>query len=274
MMGPRHIFGGRQQNALRPAWTAHSLTLVALLSLTPLVATAIHQRGASWLIVAATALMIIMFWQVLFALVRTRTLAFDGLATAISFALLAPAELTIWQLALSLSFGVILGQEIFGGRGRNFLNPAVVSLSFLTFSFPDLALYELQTMDAIAVLPGAILLLVSGIISWRIIIAAAIAFLAAAYLGGIGDPLPSLMTGSLAFALIFFVCDPIAAASSNGGRWVYGALFGGVAVLLGATTDNPAQPIIFAALLASLLSPLVDQGAIHANAWRRRWRNG
>lgn len=274
MMGVRHIFGGRQSNALRPAWTTQSLTFVVLAALMPLVATAIYQRGTSWLILLATTLMVILSWQVLFALVRTRTLAFDGVATAICFALLAPPQMTVWQLTLSLSFGIILGQEIFGGRGRNFLNPAVVSLSFLVFSFPNLALHELQPMDAIAVAPGAALLLLSGIISWRIIIAAIAAFLAAAYLGGITDPLPWLMTGSLAFTLIFFVCDPVAAASSNGGRWIYGALFGGVAILLGAAADVPVQAIIFAALLASLMAPLIDQGAIQANAWRRRWRNG
>jgi Na+-transporting NADH:ubiquinone oxidoreductase subunit B len=42
----------------------------------------------------------------------------------------------LWQVALGISFGVVLGKEVFGGTGKNFLNPALVGRAFLFFAYP------------------------------------------------------------------------------------------------------------------------------------------
>jgi Na+-transporting NADH:ubiquinone oxidoreductase subunit B len=42
----------------------------------------------------------------------------------------------LWQVALGISFGIVIGKEIFGGTGRNFLNPALTGRAFLYFAYP------------------------------------------------------------------------------------------------------------------------------------------
>jgi len=52
------------------------------------------------------------------------------------FTLTLPPSIPLWQVALGISFGVVIGKEIFGGTGKNFMNPALVGRAFLFFAFP------------------------------------------------------------------------------------------------------------------------------------------
>jgi Na+-transporting NADH:ubiquinone oxidoreductase subunit B len=52
------------------------------------------------------------------------------------YALILPATIPLWQVALGISFGVVIGKEVFGGTGKNFLNPALVGRAFLYFAYP------------------------------------------------------------------------------------------------------------------------------------------
>ncbi|MDR8471207.1 NADH:ubiquinone reductase (Na(+)-transporting) subunit B, partial [Acinetobacter baumannii] len=63
------------------------------------------------------------FWEVLFAIVRKHEINEGFFVTSILFALIVPPTLPLWQAALGISFGVVIAKEIFGGTGRNFLNP-------------------------------------------------------------------------------------------------------------------------------------------------------
>ena len=56
--------------------------------------------------------------------------------TSILFALIVPPELPLWQAALGITFGVVLAKEVFGGTGKNFLNPALAGRAFLFFAYP------------------------------------------------------------------------------------------------------------------------------------------
>ncbi len=56
--------------------------------------------------------------------------------TSILFALIVPPTLPLWRAALGISFGVVIAKEIFGGTGRNFLNPALAGRAFLFFAYP------------------------------------------------------------------------------------------------------------------------------------------
>jgi Na+-transporting NADH:ubiquinone oxidoreductase subunit B len=56
--------------------------------------------------------------------------------TSILFALTLPPDIPLWQVALGISFGVVIGKEVFGGTGKNFLNPALVGRAFLFFAYP------------------------------------------------------------------------------------------------------------------------------------------
>lgn len=76
------------------------------------------------------------FWEVLFSMVRKHEVNEGFFVTSILFALIVPPTLPLWQAALGITFGVVVAKEIFGGTGRNFLNPALAGRAFLFFAYP------------------------------------------------------------------------------------------------------------------------------------------
>lgn len=76
------------------------------------------------------------FWEVLFAVKRGHEVNEGFFVTSILFALICPPDLPLWQAALGISFGVVVGKEFFGGTGKNFLNPALTGRAFLYFAYP------------------------------------------------------------------------------------------------------------------------------------------
>ena len=76
------------------------------------------------------------FWEVLFAMKRGHEVNEGFFVTSILFALTLPPDLPLWQAALGISFGIVIGKEVFGGTGKNFLNPALTGRAFLYFAYP------------------------------------------------------------------------------------------------------------------------------------------
>lgn len=76
------------------------------------------------------------FWEVLFAVVRKHAISEGLFVSCMLFPLTLPPTIPLWQAALGISFGIVLGKEIFGGTGRNFLNPALTGRAFLYFAYP------------------------------------------------------------------------------------------------------------------------------------------
>ncbi len=147
------------------------------------------------------------FWEVLFAVVRKHEINEGFFVTSMLFPLILSPTTPLWQVALGISFGVVVGKEVFGGVGMNILNPALTARAFLFFAYPlnisgdavwvavdgatkATPLAQLQaggtfsTWDAfigfipgsigetstIAILIGAFILVLSGIGSWRIML--------------------------------------------------------------------------------------------------------
>jgi len=75
-------------------------------------------------------------WEVLFAGVRNHEINEGFFVTSLLYTLILPATIPLWQVAIGISFGVIIGKEVFGGTGKNFLNPARVGRAFLYFAYP------------------------------------------------------------------------------------------------------------------------------------------
>jgi len=75
-------------------------------------------------------------WEALFAVVRRHEINEGFLVTGMLFPLILPATIPLWQVALGISFGVVVGKEIFGGTGMNVLNPALVARAFCFFAYP------------------------------------------------------------------------------------------------------------------------------------------
>jgi len=74
-------------------------------------------------------------WEILFSVVRKHEVNEGFFVTALLFPLTLPADIPLWQVALATTFGVVVAKEIFGGTGRNFLNPALTCRAFLFFAY-------------------------------------------------------------------------------------------------------------------------------------------
>ena len=94
-------------------------------------------HGATWFVpIYAVTFIVGGFWEVLFASVRKHEVNEGFFVTSVLFALIVPPSIPLWQVALGISFGVVIGKEIFGGTGKNFLNPALTGRAFLFFAYP------------------------------------------------------------------------------------------------------------------------------------------
>jgi Na+-transporting NADH:ubiquinone oxidoreductase subunit B len=124
---------------------------------------------------------------------------------------------------------------------------------------------------------GAAILIVTGVGSWKIIVSV----FGGAWIMGYGfqliglNPymeLPAhyhLVIGGLAFGAVFMATDPVTAAHTERGKWIYGFLIGVLTVIIRVV--NPAYPegIMLAVLLMNVFAPLIDFYVVQANKKRR-----
>lgn len=74
--------------------------------------------------------------EVVFATVRKHEVNEGFLVSSMLYALIMPPNVPLWQVAIGIAFGVVIGKEVFGGTGKNFLNPALTGRAFLYFAYP------------------------------------------------------------------------------------------------------------------------------------------
>ncbi|GIU48088.1 MULTISPECIES: NADH:ubiquinone reductase (Na(+)-transporting) subunit B [Shewanella] len=135
--------GLQAQDALIAGFATPDVWQVSLFSLfgTELTAdsgiAALMWYGACWFLpIYAVTFAVGGFWEVLFASVRGHEVNEGFFVTSILFALTLPATIPLWMVALGITFGVVVAKEVFGGTGRNFLNPALAGRAFLFFAYP------------------------------------------------------------------------------------------------------------------------------------------
>ena len=262
-------------------------------------------------------------WEVLFSVVRKHDVNEGFFVSSILFALTLPPNIPLWQVALGISFCVVIGKEVFGGTGKNFLNPALTGRAFLYFAYPAamsgdavwtavdgfsgataLGHAALGGVEAIraagiswwqtffgfepgsmgetstfACMLGAAFLLYTRIANWRIMAGVLAGMVATStllnFIGSDSDVMYAmpwywhLTLGGFAFGTVYMATDPVSAAHTNTGRWIFGALIGFITVLIRVV--NPAFPegIMLAILFANIFAPLIDYGVIKANISRR-----
>lgn len=267
------------------------------------------------------------FWEGLFATIRGHEINEGFFVTSVLFALTMPPGVPLWQVALGITFGVVVAKEVFGGTGRNFLNPALAGRAFLYFAYPAamsgdavwtavdgfsgataLALAASGGLEAVhqagitwgaafigtiqgsmgetsalAILVGGAFILYTGVASWRIVAGVMVGMVATTLLfnliGSNTNPLFALpwywhlVLGGFAFGMIFMATDPVSAAGTDVGRWIFGILIGFMTILIRVV--NPAFPegIMLAILFANLFAPLIDYFVVRANVARRRARS-
>ncbi len=265
------------------------------------------------------------FWESLFSMIRRHEVNEGFLVTGMLFPLILPPNIPLWQVAVGISFGVVIGKEIFGGTGKNFLNPALTARAFLYFAYPaqisgdkvwvatdgfsratplgqvpadGIAALEatMSKMDAfigtipgsmgetstLACLIGAAILIATGIGSWRIMLSMTLSTVALGWLLHQADsstnamfamdPVWHLVLGGFAFGCVFMATDPVSAAFTEGGKWLYGTLIGVMTVLIRVV--NPAFPegVMLAILFGNVFAPVLDYLFVQANIRRRALR--
>jgi len=129
---------------------------------------------------------------------------------------------------------------------------------------------------------GAVFLILSGTASWRIMLGSLIGMIAAVLLLNVFGPEDNpmfhapwywhLVIGGWAFATVFLATDPVAAATTNPGRWGFGILVGMLTIIVRVTNPSLFQGGVFALLLASIFSPLFDYYVVERNIKRRQQR--
>jgi Na+-transporting NADH:ubiquinone oxidoreductase subunit B len=128
---------------------------------------------------------------------------------------------------------------------------------------------------------GAAFLVLTGVASWRVITGALLGLVGASLVGNVTAPdhlilsIPwywHLVLGGFAFGVAFIATDPVTGAMTNPGRWGFGLLVGALTVVIRCGNISYYEAMIFAILLASLFSPLIDYFVVQANIRRRRLR--
>lgn len=278
--------------------------------------------GLYFLPVYLVCMLVGTLWEVLFAAVRKHEVNEGLLVTGMLFPLTLPPTIPLWQVALGISFGVVIGKEVFGGTGKNFLNPALTARVFLYFAYPvqisgdavwvavdgytratPMALAKTGGLEALgqsvswtqaflgtipgsmgetstlACLIGAAVLLLTGVGSWRIMLSMVLGTVAFAELlhavGSDTNPMFQisgawhLVLGGFAFGAVFMATDPVSAAMTETGKWIYGLLIAFMTVLI--RVINPAFPegVMLAILFGNVFGPVIDHFVLQANIRRR-----
>lgn len=265
------------------------------------------------------------FWETLFAAVRKHEIAEGFLVTSLLFPLILPPNIPYWQVAIGISFGVVIGKEVFGGVGMNILNPALTARAFLFFAYPaaisgdkvwvavdglskatalsqfadpvlqghasyswwnsfiGLIPGSMGETSTLACLIGAFILIFTKVGSWRIMLSVLIGMILMStglnIIGSSTNPMFALpfywhlVVGGFAFGAVYMATDPVSAAITQKGKYVYGLMIGILVVLV--RVINPAFPegMMLAILFMNVFSPIIDRYFLNQNIKRRVARN-
>jgi Na+-transporting NADH:ubiquinone oxidoreductase subunit B len=274
--------------------------------------------------------------EFIFCIVRGHEVNEGFLVTGLLYPLILPPDIPLWMAAVGIIFGVVIGKEVFGGTGRNFLNPALTARAFVFFTYPAYISGEVWTAitvtkdklvdgfsgatalavaaattgtenvhdalidagftfnnlffglvpgsvgetSALMAIIGAVLLLVTGVGSWRTMVGGVVGvFIMSGILMALStentlpmfmlSPVWHLVMGGFAFGIVFMATDPVSSPALEESKWVYGILIGVLAVII--RTVNPAYPegMMLAILLMNVFAPLIDHVFVQKRVKKR-----
>lgn len=231
------------------------------------------------LFIALACLFTLEAWQLLFERLRGLVLRLDAAGNALNallFCTLLPHDAPLWQSVLSLSFGIVFGELVLGGRGYTFLHPVVVALAFFAFSFaplPNMLHWPLVTPDwvplvlALCTFVPIAWLRRDTAFSWM---AGALAICLAVLAGWIA-PLGTGEVLLLGLVLLTLIADNATVPFSRVGQLALAILVVVLFLVLGATRID-GTALLFAVFAGQLCTPLIDEIVSCVWQWRHASR--
>ena len=185
------------------------------------------------------------------------------------------------------SADAISGETVLGYLAQNRTDEYTYSLSDMFFGFIPGSVGE---TSAFLILLGGLFLIFAKIGSWRIMLSGILGALAMGLIfnavvdfGWIGsyskfyslmafDYWKHLIVGGLAFGIVFMATDPVTAAQTNRGKWIYGFLIGFISVMIRVFNPGYPEGVFLAILLMNVFAPTIDHYVVQANVKRRMKR--
>lgn len=249
----------------------------------------------------------------LYQRIRNRPTDIGWLGVSWFFLLLLPPAIDVVPAMVALTFALVFVLFVFGGQGMSPFHATLAAVIFLNVAFGygdqsvqiaphtsimsswhaaldasavdgfDFSIQSLQSgslgvMSPVMVLLGGVFLLLTGIASYRVIIAAIAGAVLASLLldapagshAALGAWYGHLLVGNFLFVLVFLASDPACQPLTRQGRWIAGFAFGGLTVLLRVLDPAHPEGSLMALLLVSLCIPVVDAMVVRFSVWRRR----
>ena len=213
--------------------------------------------------------------------------------------MIVPVDCPLWILAIAVAFSVIFAKEVFGGTGMNVFNgntvdgltaatplgqaatgmPVEASLSDMFWGFIPGSIGE---TSVVAILIGAVILLWTGIASWKTMISV---FVGGAFMAFIFNQFGSetnamaqmpwyehLILGGFCFGAVFMATDPVTSARTETGKYIFGFLIGAMAIVIRVLNPGYPEGMMLAILLMNIFAPLIDYCVVQSNIGRREKR--
>ncbi len=275
--------------------TSRKIMLDVVISLLPATAAGIVWFGLPAVAVILTCIIAAILSEMLFnyAVKKKQTIGdFTAVITGLLLALNLPANVPLWQAAIGSVFAIIVVKCLFGGLGKNIVNPAITARVFMLVSFGSMAqaaypadvtagatplveLAEGKTLDLmdlfighhggaigetciLALLIGGIYLLVRGVITWHLPVAfiGTVFAFTFAVVGDFTTTLAWCLSGGLFLGAIFMATDYVTSPDAGVGKLLFGIGAGIITVLIRLWGNYP-EGVSFAILMMNILNPFI-----------------
>lgn len=279
--------------------TTQGIMLDVIIALLPATLAGIVLFGINALFVVATCVIAAVACELLFNIIVKKEQTVSDLSSVVTGLLLAlnlPANIPLWQAAVGSAFAIIVVKCVFGGLGKNIVNPAITARVFMLLAFGSMTAsvfpagmdsasgatpltdldndVTLNLMDlflgknggaigetcALALIIGGIYLLVRKVISWHI----PVAFIGTAFLftllvegGNFETALAWTLSGGLLIGAIFMATDYVTSPSTAKGKIIFGIGAGVITVLVRFWGTYP-EGVSFAILFMNIVNPYID----------------
>lgn len=278
------------------AHTTSSIMRDVAFALMPILIFATLYFGWKALLLTVISVASSVFWEWLFEKLLKKPITitdFSAVVTGILLAFNLPVSAPWWLPVIGTAFAILLVKQLFGGIGKNFMNPALAARCFLLVSFPTIMMtFPVDGMTAatplaylktgaldqapgyvscflgvingsfgetskILILLGGMYLIVRKVIDWRIPVGFLGTVFILSYLFG-GDGLYQILTGGVMLGAFFMATDYSTSPMNQAGRLIYGIGCGLMTVIIRFFGSYP-EGASFSILFMNVVTPLIDR---------------